>query len=90
MQTGDRVEYAPFQEVAEQFAEIPRAEFEGAVQLIDVDGRRYSGAEAVFRVMSFVPKKGWWLALYLRAPGFAPVSRWVYRWIARHRKWIGR
>ena len=86
--TGDRVEYAPFQEVADQFPEIPRAEFEGAVQLLDVDGRRYRGAEAVFRVMSQVPGKGWWLALYCRLPGFAPVSRLVYRWVANNRKLV--
>ncbi len=86
--TGDRMEYAPFQEVAERFPEFSRVEFEGAVQFLDVDGQRYSGAEAVFRVMSYVPGKGWWLWLYCRVPGFAPISRLVYRWIARHRKWI--
>ncbi len=83
--TGERVEYASFQEVADQFPEIPRAEFEGAVQLLDVDGQRYGGAEAVFRVMAHVPGKGWWLTLYRRLPGFAPVSRVVYRWVANHR-----
>ena len=53
--TGECVEYAPFQEVAERFPEIPRTEFEGAVQFLDVEGQRYGGAEAVFRVMSYVP-----------------------------------
>lgn len=83
--TGDRVEYAPFQEVADQFPDIPRSEFEGAVQLLDVDGQRYRGAEAVFRVMAQVPGKGWWLSLYRKLPGFAPVSRAVYGWVANHR-----
>lgn len=83
--TGERVEYAPFQEVAEQFPEIPRAEFEQAVQLLDVDGRRYRGAEAVFRVMALVPGKGKWLWLYDHLPGFAPVARVVYGWVAKNR-----
>lgn len=83
--TAERVEYAPFQEVAEQFPEIPRREFEGAVQLIDVNGLRYSGAEAVFRVMNHVPGKEWWLKLYRHMPGFAPVSHAAYQWIASHR-----
>lgn len=86
--TGERVDYAPSQEVANQFPEIPAEEFEGSVQFIDVDGRRFSGAEAVFRVASLIPGRGWWLAAYRRVPGFAPVSRAVYRWIAAHRSTV--
>ncbi len=83
--TGDRVKYAPYQEVAGQFPEVPQSEFKEAVQLFDVDGHRYGGAEAVFRVMAQMPGKGWWLTLYRHVPGFAPVSRVVYGWVARNR-----
>ena len=37
--TGDRVEYAPFQEVAARFPEIPLERFRRSVQLLEPDGR---------------------------------------------------
>lgn len=85
--TRDRIDYAPYQEVAGEFPNVPREEFEKAVQLFDTDGKRYSAAEAVFRTLalrSFFWKVGLWK--YKHIPGFAPVSEWVYRLIARHRK----
>ena len=47
--TGNAVEYAPSQEVAERFPEIPLDAYEKAVQFIETDGTVFSGAEAVFR-----------------------------------------
>ena len=55
-----------------------------AVQLIDSDGKRYEGAEAVFRALSRAPR----LRL-VAAIGRWPVVRWfaarTYRFIAAHR-----
>ncbi|OGF23707.1 MAG: hypothetical protein A2V63_13625 [Candidatus Eisenbacteria bacterium RBG_19FT_COMBO_70_11] len=94
--TGDRVEYAPYQEAAARFPEMPIERFRGAVQLVEPDGRWSAGAEAVFRSLAHAPGRGWGLWLYLRLPGFAPVSEWCYRRVARHRsaleritRWIG-
>src|SRR5208283_1464947 len=67
--TGDCVRYAPFQEVAEQFPEIPREAFARAVQLILPDGNAFSGAHAVFRTLALVPGCAWMLWLYQRVPG---------------------
>jgi predicted DCC family thiol-disulfide oxidoreductase YuxK len=83
--TGDRVDYAPYQEVADRFPEIPRERFRDAVQLIEPDGTRTSGAEAVLRTLAHAPGKGWVLALYRSVPGFAAISNAGYRLIARHR-----
>ena len=47
--TGGRVDYATAREAAARFAEIPREEFDRAVQLVEPDGRVSSGAEAAFR-----------------------------------------
>ena len=83
--TGDRVDYAPFQEAAARFPEIPPERFAAAAQLIEPGGRRSEGAEAVFRSLAQAPGRGWPLWLYDHVPGFAAVSDWCYRRIARHR-----
>ncbi len=51
--TGDRVEYAPFQEAAERFPHIPREQFARAVHLIEPNGDVLTGARAVFRSLAF-------------------------------------
>jgi predicted DCC family thiol-disulfide oxidoreductase YuxK len=83
--TGDLIDYAPYQEVGEQFPKISQQEFVNAVQLVDTDGQIFSGAEAVFRALAQVPGKGRSLWCYRHVPGFAPVSRAVYRFVAGHR-----
>ena len=50
-ETGEAVDYAPSQEVGATFPEIPQAEFDREVKLIEPNGRVYGGAEAVFRVL---------------------------------------
>ena len=51
--TGEEVEYASFQEAGARFPEIPRREFERAVQLVETDGTVVGGAEAVFRSLAY-------------------------------------
>ncbi|MXV74531.1 DUF393 domain-containing protein, partial [Candidatus Poribacteria bacterium] len=79
--TGDRIDYAPYQEVASEFTEIPLSAFENSVQLIRQNGTVLSGAEAVFRALN----NGLLLWCYYHLPGFASVSEWVYRCVAQHR-----
>ena len=79
--TGDRVDYAPSQEVATQFPEIPLSAFENSVQLILQNGTVLSGAEAVLRALN----NGSFLWCYYRLPGFVSVSEGIYRFIAQHR-----
>ena len=79
--TGDRVDYAPYQEVASQFPEIPISAFENSVQLIQENGTVLSGAAAVLRVLN----SGILLWCYSHLPGFATVSETVYRLIAQQR-----
>jgi predicted DCC family thiol-disulfide oxidoreductase YuxK len=85
--TGDRLDYLPFQDplVAARFPEVPRGQFETAVQLIDTDGRVYGGAEAVFRALAHNPHGDWLLDWYGHSPLFARVTEWGYRLVARHR-----
>ena len=86
-QTGDRVAYAPYQEVARNFPEIPLKQFEASVHLIEEEatGKRITnGAEAVFRVLSH-GGRGVPLWCYRRIPGFRGISECVYRFVANHR-----
>jgi predicted DCC family thiol-disulfide oxidoreductase YuxK len=86
--TGDRVRYAPFQEVASNFPEIPLDHFKQFVILIASNGEIHRGAGAVFRVLSCYPGKSWFLWLYMRIPGFSFVSEAVYRLCASHRSFF--
>jgi predicted DCC family thiol-disulfide oxidoreductase YuxK len=83
--TGDRVAYAPYQEVAGQFPEIPVAAFQRAVQYIAPDGKIASGAEAALLALSHASGKGFWLKLYRRVPGFAAIAEAMYAFVASHR-----
>lgn len=83
--TGDRVSYVPFQDGDEHLCGVSLSECREAVQIITPDGTRYSGAEAVFFLLSLDSGGGAWLRLYNRLPGFGWMARFVYRWIARHR-----
>jgi len=88
--TGDAVDYLPAQDprVAEQFPEIPREQFDTAVQLIEPDGTVYSGAEAVFRALAKNPKRQWALRWYNKSRTFARLSEAVYGFVARHREFF--
>lgn len=79
------VEYAPFQEAAVHFPEIPRDEFEQALHFIDGDGTVHRGADAVFRSLGRGRAGRGLIWCYDHVPGFAPVTEAAYRLVARHR-----
>jgi len=83
--TGPRVAYAPYQEVAAQFPEIPVAAFQRAVQYVAPEGKIASGAEASFLTLSHASGKRFWLTLYRQLPGFATIAERTYAFIASHR-----
>src|SRR5712692_7575388 len=70
--TGDRVDYAPSQEVGERYSQISREAFAQSVQLVRVDGTVASGARAVFEAAGRE-------RVYESVPLLAPVSEWAYR-----------
>lgn len=86
--TVGRVEYVASQDsrVAEQFPELTREQFEGSVQFIETDGCIYSGAEAVFRSLTYTRFWGWTLWMYQHVPGAAPITEWAYHFVARRRE----
>lgn len=88
--TRDAVAYLPYQEVAKQFPQIPTERFRAAAQFVDRRGMFCSGAEAVFRALSYAPRWRGLLWLYTRIRPFAALSEMVYRWVARHRNGLSR
>ena len=71
--------------MAARFPEVPRGQFETAVQLVEQDGHVYGGAEAVFRALAQNPHEGWLLNWYEHSPAFARATEWGYRRVARNR-----
>lgn len=83
--TGDAVTYKPYQEVGAQYPGISQAQFQQAIKYVAPDGNISSAAKASFLTLNNAKGHGLGLTLYRKLPGFAPVSEWVYRIIARHR-----
>lgn len=87
--TSEALDFAPHQEAAAHFPSIRREEFERSLQLVETDGRVFSGAQAVFRALATNPRLRAYLWCYRYLPGFAPLSEGGYRLIARHRGRFG-
>jgi predicted DCC family thiol-disulfide oxidoreductase YuxK len=88
--TEDRVVYRAYQEAAADFPAIPPAAFQRAIQLIEPDGRVYSGAAATFRVLRHAPGRAAWWWCYSHLPGFPALTEWAYTLLARRRKLLNR
>jgi len=82
--TRGRVDYAPSQEVGHNFPNIPPHDFQKSVQLIEPDGKRTAGAEAVFRALRYGGFSGGTWA-YEKVPGFAPTAEFFYGIVAGNR-----
>jgi len=82
--TQDRVVFKPYQEAVCNFGKVTKQEAKQAVQLIGSDGEVYSGAAAVFKMLTYTDSSSWWW-LYEHVPGFAAVSESVYRLVASNR-----
>lgn len=90
--TGGRVRFLPLQTpgLLRAFG-IPRKSAGDAVQLLEPDGSRYGGAEAVFRVLRHASSsRSRALARLGRLPGLRAVAQTGYRWVAHHRGLAGR
>lgn len=89
--TGDQVQYLPSQEAAADHPEITAKDFSQSVQWIGVDGRRESGASAVFSALATASAIGRFaLTLHRKFPPFAWISEIAYRFVARNRGFFSR
>lgn len=91
-QSGGMVDTLAAQEprVAAGYPELSADQLASAVQLVEVDGSVYSGAEAVFRTLAHRERGGWALRQYQRHAVFARASEAGYAFVARHRQWFSR
>lgn len=71
--TGDGIKY------------VPASNAQDSVQLLEMSGDRYIGAEAVFRILAYAPRLKVFLWMYRHIPLFAPLAEWAYRRAATHR-----
>ena len=83
-QTGERVEYAPWQTSLKRFPGVNEQECRRAVQWIGPE-RRASGAEAVLLILAILRRYAWLLWLYRKSPAFASFMEWGYALVAAHR-----
>ncbi len=88
--TAGRVDYAPAQQEAGRFPEIPAETFSGSVVLVATDGEVFEGAEAVLRALAAAPGGGRSLRLYRSLPGAAALLDAAYRIVAGHRTFFSR
>jgi len=86
--TGDGMAYAPYQEVAERYAQVPRENFRRSVQLILPDGEVLGAVHAIFWSLGLVPGYAWLLWTYECVPGFAAAAEWCYRRVAANRSFF--
>ena len=82
--TGPLVDYAPSQEVAARFPEIPPEAFARAFQLVLPDGRVLEGAAAVLATLDRAPGDGV-LSVLARFPVLGALLELAYRLVASHR-----
>jgi len=84
--TRGRARFLPASFLPRWLLGIRRGDARRAMQLIEPSGARSEGAEAVFRMLRFSPRRGTRAAARLGLlPGVRAVAAGVYRFIARHR-----
>jgi predicted DCC family thiol-disulfide oxidoreductase YuxK len=83
--TRGRVDFAAAQGEPSRFPRVSQETRKRSVQLVTPDGIVYSGAEAIFRALAYVPERRWMLAAYRHVPGARFVSEAGYRFVADHR-----
>ena len=89
--TGDRIDYRTFQEVSEQFKDIPLKEFKKASRLIELDGTVYSGPDSAFRTFEYFENPSHsFHHCYSNYKSFNLICDHAYNFIAKNRKFIFR
>lgn len=87
---GPRLEWLSFREpeVLVRFSSLSAKALEESLHLVTVEGRVYSGAEAVVQVLARRPL--FRLALVYYVPGLRQLADAAYRFVARSRfRWFG-
>ncbi|UII31393.1 DCC1-like thiol-disulfide oxidoreductase family protein [Fulvivirga ulvae] len=88
--TGGAIEYVTFQRQAGRFPDIPESYFEGAVRLIEPDGRVYNGPDAAYRSMRYYKRRpvSFFHRWYTRSGFFRAISDYGYHFVTTHRPFM--
>jgi len=86
--TGDKVEYQPFQKVADQFKDIEVSYFKTAVRFIEQDGKVSSGPDAAYITYYLYSKPKFLHLWYLNKKWFRKLSDAGYNFVANNRSFM--
>jgi predicted DCC family thiol-disulfide oxidoreductase YuxK len=86
----DKISFEPYQSLTEYPGNLKRVDLEKRIYMICEDGCIFSGAKAALYCLKLSNRdKGlWWM--YNQIPGMSFIAENAYRWIAEHRKFMGR
>lgn len=76
-------------EVARRFPDLSYDDMMAAMYVVDQQGRRHRGADAVRYLSRRLPRL-WWLAPLMHIPFSMPLWRWMYAQVANRRYKFGR
>ncbi len=83
--TGDKVNYRPYQQAADDYPDISVEDLEAAIYLIESDGTFCKGARATYSLYRDIHPQSMLLRLYRFLPGFGFFSELCYRFFSTHR-----
>jgi predicted DCC family thiol-disulfide oxidoreductase YuxK len=83
--TGDKVNYKPYQEAADDYPDIAVQDLEAAIHLIEPDGTVCKGAKATYSLYQDSHPQSILLFLYRFLPGFGFFSELCYRFFSTYR-----
>lgn len=86
--TGDKVNYRPYQEAADDYPDIAVEDLDAAIHLIESDGTVCKGARATYRLYQDIHPQSILLFFYRFLPGFGFFSELCYRFFSTHRKML--
>jgi predicted DCC family thiol-disulfide oxidoreductase YuxK len=88
---NQRLRLVPFRsdEADTLLSDVDEEERLAQAWLVAPDGRRWGGAEAIWHSLYLSPVLNLLLRPLRLLPGFHPISRRVYRWVAAQRRYAG-
>ena len=84
IQTQGKIKFITYQEVAENFKDIPLKEFKKSSKVIEPNGRVYNGPDSAYRSL-YISGNRKWHHLYKNSKLFTTLSDHAYNHIAKHR-----
>lgn len=84
------VNYKPYQEVHDDFKDIPLKHFQSAVRYIDTTGEVSSGPDAAYITYFIQGRLTYLHQWYTKGGLFMKLSDIIYQWIANHRGFMSK